>query len=270
MWFYVDGRFVEEAEAKVPVTDRAFLYGDACFESLGVWSGRVIHLEDSLARLKRSARMMRICLPDVDELREAVLETAARNGMQDLPFAYLRLQVTRGTGLGVVVVDGPSTLVVIPRVDGLRDPLALVPLRAALSTYVRAGAAALDPRIKSANYGTSVLAYLEAARQGADLAILRDERGYVAEGQTMNLFCVRDGVIRTPFEASALGGITRAHVLKAARGTGYECAETPVTIYDFECADEAFATSSMDGIMPRAGSAAWSCRWRRPAPSLRL
>jgi branched-chain amino acid aminotransferase len=140
--------------------------------------------------------------------------------------------------------------VVIPRLEGLGDPRALVPLRAAVSSYVRAGAAALDPRVKSANYVTSVLAYLEVAQHGADLAVLRDDRGFVAEGQTMNLFSVRDGAVRTPAEGSALAGITRAYVLQVVRELGYGCAETPLTVYDLECADEVFATSSMRGIMP--------------------
>jgi len=252
MWFYINGSFVEDEHAKVSVQDRAFLYGDGCFESLGIWDGRVLHLDESMARLGRSTRMLRIASPPAAELVEVVLETAARNRMSEVQYGYLRVQVTRGVGMSVASADRerPPTVVVIPRLEGLGEPRTLKPRSAVASSYVRASAAAIDPRIKSLDYTTSVLAYLEAAERGADIAVLRDDRGFVAEGQTMNLFCVRDGVVRTSPEASALAGITRAHLLDASRRRGYPCLETPLTMYDLECADEVFATSSMQGVMP--------------------
>ena len=63
MWFYLNGRFVEDAEATVPVTDHSFLYGDGCFEGIGVCNGRVLHLDEHVERMFKSARMLRIAMP---------------------------------------------------------------------------------------------------------------------------------------------------------------------------------------------------------------
>src|SRR5258708_25978505 len=91
MWFYLNGRFVEEEDAKVPVTDRSFLYGDGCFEGIGVCAGRVLHLDEHVARLFDSARMLRIAMPvRPDELRALVLACAALNGMAAARSGYLR------------------------------------------------------------------------------------------------------------------------------------------------------------------------------------
>ena len=63
MWFYLNGRFVEDAEAVVPVTDHSFLYGDGCFEGIGICEGRVLHLDEHVERMFKSARMLRITMP---------------------------------------------------------------------------------------------------------------------------------------------------------------------------------------------------------------
>src|ERR1700757_3566805 len=103
VWFYVNGQFVEDADAKVSVTDHSFLYGDGCFEGIGVCSGRVLHLDDHVARMFKSARMLRITVPVSEaELRNLILETAARNGMAQSKMGYLRPLLSRGAGpLGV-------------------------------------------------------------------------------------------------------------------------------------------------------------------------
>jgi len=254
MWFYVAGRFVEDAEAVVPVTDHSFLYGDGCFEGIGVVEGRVIHLRDHVDRLFRSARMLRIQMPvTAEELGDLILETAARNDMRRLESAYLRPLVSRGAGpLGLKYSNrlGPATLVIIPQVGSRRISLRgeMEVMTAVMSSYVRPGPAALDPRIKTNNYLTYILAFLEAQDRGADIAIVRDPQGFIAEGHAMNVLVVREGRVLTPMESSALGGITRRHVLDVARSLGYECVETNLTAYDLHCAEEAFITSSLEGV----------------------
>ena len=250
--YYINGSFVGDSDAKISVLDRSFLYGDAVFEGICVWSGRVIHLDDHLHRLQRSARVLRIPLPTFDELREIVLETGARNEMADIQCAQLRLQVTRGNGQGVVhaSADLEPNIVVIPQLHDVPDPYSLTPRRAVMSSFVRPGATVCDPRIKTTSYASTVMAYLEAADQGAHIAILRDDRGFVAEGQTMNIFCVSGEALRCPREVSALAGITRHHVIETARMLGFSCVERELTSYDLACADELFATSTSLGLMP--------------------
>lgn len=257
MWFYIDGEFVEDQDAKISVTDRAFLYGDGCFEGLGIYQGRIPHLNDHIDRLFRSARMLRIEMPvDRDRLRQLILEVATKNGMHDVESAYLRPLVTRGSGpLGVKnsLKVGPPTLVIIPQITGRHaefgDETAIC--RAVITRFVKAGGATLDPAIKSNNYLTSILAFLEAqdVDPDADVAVIRDQQGFLAEGHGMNLYVISDGRLFAPMASAALRGITRTHVLQVARQVlNIETVETNLTDYDLICADEAFITSAMESV----------------------
>lgn len=254
MRYYLNGRLVDAEEALVPVTDHGFLYGDACFESVGVWGGRLIHLDDHVDRFFRSARVLRLAPPlDRRALGSLLREVAAANGFEDVDAGWLRVQLTRGTGgLGVghsADLHDPTFVVVADAgamVDPRRSPISV--RRAVVSTYFRAHPALRDPRIKSIEYLTSVLAFLEARERGADVAILRTADGYVAEAHVANLFCVRDGELWTPPRTVALEGVTRRHVLEAARSLGIVCREEQLTAYDLYCADEVFTTAAASAV----------------------
>jgi len=254
MWFYVNGRFVEDEDAKISVTDHSFLYGDGCFEGIGVCDGRVLHLDEHVTRLFKSARLLRIEVPvSWADLRALILETAARNGMDRRPMGYLRPLLSRGAGpLGLKYSNklGPATLVIIPQLGDRRIAYTgeIEILSAVFSTYQRPGPTSIDARIKANNYLTYIMAFLEAQDRGADIAILRDSAGYVAEGHAMNIFCVHDGRVYVPHESLALAGITRRNVIATARHVGYECIETNLTRYDLVAADEMFVTSSLEAI----------------------
>lgn len=250
--FYVDGRFVPEEEALVPVTDHGFVYGDAFFEAIGVCQGRVLDLDAHLERFAWSARMMRIPLPaPIPEVRALLLETASRNGLRSAPAGGLRTIVSRGRGpLGVDASDqvGPPTFTIIASAgeDRLTGPVQAVD--AVTSTFTRPNPSSHETRIKATGYLTSILAFFEARDRGADIAILRDATGHVAEGHHANVFCVRRGAVCCPPADAGLAGVTRAGVLAAAASLGYPCREAPLTTYDLRCADEAFVTSTGTGI----------------------
>jgi branched-chain amino acid aminotransferase len=254
MWFYLNGHFVEEENAKVSVTDHSFLYGDGCFEGIGVCNGRVLHLEEHVARLFKSARLLRIKVPvSPPELHQLILETASRNGMDESRMGYLRPLLSRGAGpLGLKYSNklGPATLVIIPQLGDRRISYTgeIEILTAAFSSYQRPGPSSLDARIKTNNYLTYVMAFLEVHDRGADVAIMRDPDGYIAEGHAMNLFCVRDRRVLVPPESFGLSGITRKNVIATARTIGYECTETNLTRYDLIAGDEVFVTSSLEAI----------------------
>jgi branched-chain amino acid aminotransferase len=254
MWFYLNGRFVEDEDAKVSVTDHSFLYGDGCFEGIGVCDGRVMHLREHVDRLFKSARMLRMEVPVApDVLHDLILETASRNGMATSKMGYLRPLLSRGAGpLGIKYSNklGPATLVIIPQIGDRRIAYngEIETLSAVFSSYFRPGPSSLDARIKANNYLTYIMAYMEAQDRGADVAILRDPEGYVSEGHGMNLFTVHDARVLVPYEALALGGITRKNVIATARRAGYECIETNLTRYDVTTADEVFVTSSLEAI----------------------
>jgi branched-subunit amino acid aminotransferase/4-amino-4-deoxychorismate lyase len=106
-------------------------------------------------------------------------------------------------------------------------------------------------RHKTLNYLPSILAKREAAERGADEAILLDSAGYVAEGATSNVFCVREGTLVTPpLDMDILPGVTRATVIRLARDAGLEVVEARFTPAELQSAAEGFLTNSLMELMP--------------------
>jgi len=102
----------------------------------------------------------------------------------------------------------------------------------------------------SGHYVNSILANLEATRDGYDEALLLDTAGFVAEGAGENLFLVRDGHLVEPQLVSGLTGITRASVMELAHDMGLEVLSQPLTRDDVYLADEAFFTGTAAEITP--------------------
>jgi branched-chain amino acid aminotransferase len=249
---YVDGKWTPAEEARISVLDHGLLYGDGVFEGIRVYGGVPFLLDEHLDRLAASARALVLELPaERAEMAALCHEAARRAGLDD---GYLRLVVTRGAGaLGVsphtcaraslIVIAAPLTLYPPER---YRDGVRLV-----TSSLRRSASDALPPQIKSLNYLTSVLASIEARRQGADEAVLLNAQGLIAECTADNLFLVSGGRVLTPAVASgALAGITRALVSRLLNEQGIECVESPLTPADAWTADELFLTGTGAEIVP--------------------
>ena len=249
---YVDGKWTPAEEARIPVLDHGLLYGDGVFEGIRVYGGAPFLLDEHLDRLAASARALVLELPaGRDEIAALCREAAERAGLDD---GYLRLVVTRGAGaLGVSPHTCPRASLIV-----IAAPLALYPperyrdgLRLVTSSLRRSASDALPPQVKSLNYLTSVLASIEARRQGADEAVLLNAQGVIAECTADNLFLVSGGRVLTPAVASgALAGITRALVLRLLEEQGIEAAEAALTPADAWTADELFLTGTGAEIVP--------------------
>ena len=249
---YVDGKWTPAEEARISVLDHGLLYGDGVFEGIRVYGGVPFLLDEHLDRLVASARAIVLELPAGREEIAALCREAAQRA--ELDDGYLRLVVTRGAGaLGVsphtcaraslIVIAAPLTLYPAER---YRDGVRLV-----TSSLRRSASDALPPQIKSLNYLTSVLASIEARRQGADEAVLLNAQGLIAECTADNLFLVSGGRVLTPAVASgALAGITRALVSRLLNEQGIECVESPLTPADAWTADELFLTGTGAEIVP--------------------
>lgn len=255
MLFYVDGEFVPQEDAVVPILDYGFLYGDGCYESIAVTEGTAIDLDWRIERLFRSARMLRIEVPiPPEQLRELLLETAVRNGMREGDGGYyLRPFLTRGVGQigGMTNANRIGTLRVLAMAVpaekiGYRGPVKVA--NSVFTSYVRTVPLMLDPRIKYTNYSSSMLAKFEAKERGADWPIFRDADGFITEVGNGNIFAVTDGRVLTPLVKGALGGLVRRRVIAVARELGTECLETEMTRYDLECADEVFVTAALSCV----------------------
>lgn len=251
---YVNGDFVPENEARVSAFDHGFLYGDGIFESLTGTGGRLFKLQEHLERLVRSARVLRLDLPESKErIGELVKECVRRS---EVPDVYVRIVISRGAGYPVLDprVTGAPTLAIL-----LHDP---APPAATGSSYRAKGAGlrlktaavrkvppeCFDPRVKNLNYLNHILARIEAIESGFDEAVLLDTRGFVAEAPGENIFVVKDGMLRTPRAVYVLDGITRRTVLEIAGRENIPAGEADLTLYDLYSADEVFLTSSFSRV----------------------
>ena len=251
---YVNGEYVAAEEARVSAFDHGFLYGDGLFESMTVTNRRIFKFSEHLDRMERSARALKLELPETRErIAEVVKECVRRSGVDDV---YLRVVVSRGAGYPLLdprVVD-KATLAVL-----LHDP---APPPETGSSYRAKGAGlrlktagvrkvpseSFEARVKSLNYLNNVMARIEAVESGFDEAILLDVRGFVAEAPGENVFVVKDGVLRTPNAHNVLDGITRKAVLEIAEREGIPAEEADLTLYDLYTADECFLTSSFSRV----------------------
>ncbi|MHB8605941.1 MAG: aminotransferase class IV [Thermoplasmatota archaeon] len=247
-WVYLGDAFVPADEARVSIADRGFTLGDGVFETIRVEHGRPRSFARHLERLRRSCSLTRIPFPDRDWV--VVAERLARANARDAPLAALRITITRGPGprgLATANTGPPTVIATLERVEHAAHERA----RLIVATTRRAPAATLDPRIKSLNYLSHVLARIEADERGATDALLLNDRGRLAEATTANVFALRSGVLRTPSLAEdCLDGITRAEVIATAPKLGVQVEEAPLTVDDIARADEIFLTASIAGIVP--------------------
>jgi branched-chain amino acid aminotransferase len=250
----LDGALLTPEEAKVSVYDRGFLYGDAVFEVLRTYGGRPFALDEHLARLRRSAERVFIVLPVGEAVLGREVEAAVGAARRDAGGeAYVRIVVTRGSGPLSLDPDTASRPLRVILVEPVAPPpreayargiaVALVATRRAADDTAASGA-------KVTNYLANLLAVREARARGAVEALIVDARGHVVEGASSNVFVVHAGRIATPPEsAGILAGITRAHVLRAARELGVPVDERELSRADLTGADEVFVTSSIRELL---------------------
>ncbi|MCX6945289.1 MAG: branched-chain-amino-acid transaminase [Verrucomicrobiota bacterium] len=252
MKIYLDGKFVDEADAKISVFDHGLLYGDGVFEGIRLYGGNIFRLEEHLERLEYSAKAILLKLPLTrKELSEVTCETCRQNNLTD---AYIRLVVTRGVGdLGLApwLCPKPTVFVIASKItlypqEHYDNGLAIVtvPTR-------RINPAALPPTIKSLNYLNNILGKIEARQFGALEAIMLNDQGYIAECTADNVFIVHKGELLTPAASQgALKGITRSAIFAIAQELGIPIREQELTRYDVWIADECFLTGSGAEVIP--------------------
>ena len=193
MKVWLDGKLVDESEARISVFDHGLLYGDGVFEGLRFYRGRVFRLEEHIKRLFDSARAILLEMPwSTEEIIGYVLETIRANQLED---GYIRLVVTRGIGslgLNPHLCEKPSMFIIASTItlypeECYRDGMAV-----ATCATRRPSPAALMPQVKSLNYLNNIMAKVEALQAGAMEGVMLNEQGYVAECTGDNLFLLKD------------------------------------------------------------------------------
>ncbi|HEY9156215.1 MAG TPA: branched-chain-amino-acid transaminase [Opitutaceae bacterium] len=252
MKIYLDGKFVDQSEAKISVFDHGLLYGDGIFEGIRIYQGNVFRLEEHLERLEYSAKAILLKMPwSRKEISDAVCETCRQNQLTD---GYIRLVVTRGVGdlgLSPWLCPKPSIFVIANKINLYPEEHYTTGLSIVTVPTRRINPAALSPSVKSLNYLNNILAKIEAKQFGALEAIMLNDQGYVAECTGDNIFIIHKGEIITPAASQgALKGITRDTILDIAKELNVPLREANLTRYDVWNAEECFLTGTAAEVIP--------------------
>ncbi|MDE0357778.1 MAG: aminotransferase class IV [Gammaproteobacteria bacterium] len=242
----INGRLVHRDEAGVSPFDSVVQGGDAVWEGLRLYGGRIFKLEEHLARLRASALALAFAeIPSNEEIVEEIRRTLAANRMRDN--VHVRLTLTRGvkhtSGMDPRLNrSGPTLIVLAEHKAPVYDRSGL---RLVTSALRRFDPDALDPKIHHANLLQSILAKIEANAAGADDALMLDRRGFIAETNATNFFVVTGGVVMTGRAVACPEGITRATVLELCDVNGIPSRVKDLSLTEAYRADEAFCTGTM-------------------------
>jgi branched-chain amino acid aminotransferase len=254
---WLDGQFVDWADARIHVLTHTLHYGLGVFEGIRCYrtaDGRsaIFRLSEHVRRLFDSAHINLLEIPFSEkEIEGAILETLRRNHLEE---GYIRPLVFIGEGeMGLNPGDNPIRTAIItwPWGKYLGEEGLERGIRAKLSTFSRHHVNAKMTKGKTCgDYVNSILAKREALLDGYDEAIMLDTQGLVSEASGENIFLVLDGGLHTPPLPTVLGGITRATVIEIARDKGVPVEERPVTRDELYIADELFLTGTAAEVTP--------------------
>ena len=242
----INGELLHRDRAGISPFDSAVQGGDAVWEGLRLYNGRIFKLHEHLRRLRNSAEALSFAeIPSDDGIIEQIKRTLAANNMRD--GVHIRLTLTRGvkvtSGMDPRLNQSGPTLIVLG--EHKAPVYAKTGLSLITSKIRRPPPEILDPRIHHANLLNSILAKVEANNAGADDALMLDLRGFVAETNATHVCIVRNGEVATSFVVACPEGITRATVLELCASNNIPHREADLTLEDVYAADEMFCTGTM-------------------------
>lgn len=242
----LNGRLTHRNEAAVSPFDSVVQGGDAVWEGLRLYWGRIFRLDQHLDRLVGSAQALAFAhIPSREAIVTEIRRTLEANGMFD--GVHIRLTLTRGvkvtSGMDPRLNQSGSTLIVLAE---HKPPVySTAGLTLVTSSVRRFPPDCLDPKIHHNNLIQSILAKIEANAAGADDAVMLDVRGFIAETNATHLFIVDGGRVLTPRVVACPEGITRAAVLELCRANDIPCEERDLSLSEAYRADEMFCTGTM-------------------------
>jgi len=242
----LNGQLIHRDKAGISPFDSAVQGGDAVWEGLRLYRGRIFKLQEHLDRLHRSATALSFAeIPPREKIIEGIKRTLSANKMQD--GVHIRLTLTRGvkitSGMDPRLNQSGSTLIILAEHKApvyTKTGLTLI-----TSKFRRPSPEILDCKIHHANLLNSILAKIEANNAGADDALMLDTRGFVAETNATHVFIVRKGDVATSRVVACPEGITRATVIEICAAEKIRCIETDLSPVDVYGADEIFCTGTM-------------------------
>jgi branched-chain amino acid aminotransferase len=249
----INDDLVPRDRAMVSVFDSGFILGDGVWEGMRVHNGKLAFLDDHFKRLYQGAKAIDLDIGRTEgELAEMAHGTLAANGMTD--GVHLRLMISRGIKSTPYqdprFTISPPTIVMIPEYKEPRPETLTNGLRL-FTVHVRRGRPDVqDPKLNTHSKLNCVTACIQAAKAGADEALMLDPQGFVATCNSTHFFIVRDGEVWTSTGDYCLDGITRRNVLRLCQKHGVTHAENNFSLTDVYGADEAFVTGTFAGIAP--------------------
>jgi branched-chain amino acid aminotransferase len=250
MVVFLNGQFLPETEAVVPINDRGFMYGDGLFETIRVVGKRPFRMAQHLERMTRGADFLKIKSPftpkELEKFAEQLIE---RN---KIPEAILRVTLTRGSGERGYTPngDGKPTVVMTLHATPSLDTEKAIEWNLVTSSF-RIPAADPLASFKTMSKLTHVMARIEATEKGADEALLINTNGEVAEAASGNLFWVyQDKICTVPTGRGVLPGITRAVVLEICQTLGLQTNKCVIKPEALRNSEGIFITQSVLGIVP--------------------
>lgn len=249
----INGELFPRAEAKVSVFDSGFILGDGVWEGLRVHKGKIAFLAEHLDRLFEGAKAL-----DMDvgitrsEMSDRLYDTLRANSMQE--GVHIRLMVTRGVKATPYqdprVTISPATIVIIPEFKRALPEASDRGIRL-FTVHVRRGYPDVqDQKLNSHSKINCITACIQAAKAGADEALMLDPHGFVATCNSTHFFIVRRGEVWTSTGDFCLGGITRGNVIRLCEENGITVRQKNFSLTDVYGASEAFVTGTFAGLCP--------------------
>jgi branched-chain amino acid aminotransferase len=254
MYYYINGSIVKDENARIPINDRGFLFGDGLFETVAFRFGRKDpDFEKHIKRINKSASLLGYGRQISSRTAmKAISLLLKKNGLigQD---AYVKIIMTRGIQTATLAFSSS------------RDPLEAIIVKKLLAydkRYYREGASLSVSSIKRSrsnplyahkmlNYFENVFAKQEAQERGFDEALFLTEDDMVLESSTANIFAVSGEKIMTPrADGSILEGVTRSRVISLCRDIACRVSETEIHLKELFEAEGVFLTNSIMGVMP--------------------
>lgn len=249
----INGEHFARDEARVSVFDSGFVLGDGVWEGLRVHHGRIAFLQQHLDRLYEGAKALDMEMDvSAQELEQRLYRVLETNEMQE--GVHIRLMVSRGVKATPYqdprITITPPTIVIIPEYKQALPETASRGIRL-FTVHVRRGYPdVLDPKLNSLSKLNCITACIQAAKAGADEALMLDPHGFVATCNSTHFFIVRHGEVWTSSGDYCLGGITRGNVVALCENNNIIIRQKNFSLTDVYGSDEAFVTGTFAGLAP--------------------
>ena len=240
----MDGDYVKWEEATVPILTHALHYGTGVFEGIRAYPSKdnlnIFRLKDHINRMMNSAKIYYINSKyTAEDIINRTIELVRKNDIRTRTYIRPLIYVgCKNIGLNFTGFPINAAIIAVPFEDYFDTPI----LKLRTSSWKRLSEQSIPPMAKACgNYLNSVLAKLEAVRDGYDDAIMLDIQGFVSEGTGENIFIISDDkLITPPYSSSILPGRTRDTVKHLAHDMKLKVTERQITRFELYNADEAF------------------------------